>query len=993
MWLLSSHLGIGQEKRRTEGKPFIRNFTPKEYDGESQNWDFYQGKEGLIYVANTGGILEYDGVKWRSFRPTNDGIPLTFSGGPDTFIYVGGTNFIGYLAIDSLGYLEEHSLMEKLPKNYDVGYIRSAYSHDNKVFFSNAHDVIVWDGDTFEVIKSEFDLSMLLPSRDGILVGTSKGVYDLRKEGLKKTNWTYQIQNVRKIIPLKSKQEVICSYSDGVYIKSGNEIERLKGPVYDFLKESYIQNAMTLPNGELCFATKKSGVLITDQSFNPIQILNKSTGLQDDDVKNVFMDRQNNLWLANNRGVSRIDYPFEFSYFDVIEEKLGTVEEIEMFQDDIYLGTFMGTFRLNTVQTEDLLSINPLPTFDVLPGSSVENFALEGFGEYLFFGGDVLSVYDGNSSWVARNRSPRKLLKSALNPDILYAGYGDGFEVLKINIGQVSNVWSVDLPASEYRGIAETPNGDLWLCTLANGVFFIDMDQSFDALSVKHYNKMDGLPSERDNLVYNVHGEIFFTTHQGIFKFDSLSQRFKTDRTFGIEYTDPSRFVYSFNHNGGDRVWLNSYNLRETGLAEKMADGLFQLNLYGFEALNDMQVYDILEDENGVVWFGGSDGLARYEKSDSDFNQEQYNSKVRKVVIAGDRVVFGGHKTKSSKAIFKPYYRDVRFEVAALTYKNTDRPSFQYMLEGYESEWSNWTEESFRVYTNLSEGDYRFKVRARLANGALSEGDEYAFVILPFWFETWIFRYSMIAIIGTFLYLMISFFSKRKLIKKVEEMDAIRRVEKEKDEALIIEKKKGIQAMIEAQEEERQRIAKDLHDGIVQEIGSNIIQWRNLFSKDKVDTNSAIQLINSLENSNGELRALSHQMMPKALSAIGVVSATAGLLETSLEPAGIQYEYEDFGINERLPEAVEIPLYRIAQELIQNIIKHSQAKHVNIQLYKAGDFVNLIVEDNGIGMDEGDFSAGIGLQNIKSRLDPLNGSVNFEQSPQKGTLVTIKIPL
>ena len=212
-------------------------------------------------------------------------------------------------------------------------------------------------------------------------------------------------------------------------------------------------------------------------------------------------------------------------------------------------------------------------------------------------------------------------------------------------------------------------------------------------------------------------------------------------------------------------------------------------------------------------------------------------------------------------------------------------------------------------------------------------------------------------------------------------------------EAIIKEKELSLKAIIEGQEIERTRIARELHDGVVQQIGSVILKSRNLFSKNNlIDEKESQDVLKSLENSNQDLRNISHQMMPRALKELGIISALNDLLEGSLKYVNIEYSLEHFNLKERLPKKIEITIYRITQELINNIIKHSKANQVSVQLFNTNNSVILIVEDDGVGFSSQKNKKGIGLLNISSRLDLVNGDVDFEPSPKSGTLVTIKIP-
>lgn len=217
-----------------------------------------------------------------------------------------------------------------------------------------------------------------------------------------------------------------------------------------------------------------------------------------------------------------------------------------------------------------------------------------------------------------------------------------------------------------------------------------------------------------------------------------------------------------------------------------------------------------------------------------------------------------------------------------------------------------------------------------------------------------------------------------------------RKAQEEKSAILIRSKQEGIKAMIQAQEEERQRIAKDLHDGIVQQLGGLKLGLQKKLNA--TDDSESARLIALLDDSAQELRELSHRMMPRSLKELGLVPALEDMLENSLAMADLEYEFEHYGISERMTESIEITLYRIAQELVNNVIKHSHATRVSIQLFKTGSDIVLVVEDNGRGFKESN-KKGIGLLNISSRLDTVNGMVNFEPSPESGTLATIRIPI
>lgn len=198
------------------------------------------------------------------------------------------------------------------------------------------------------------------------------------------------------------------------------------------------------------------------------------------------------------------------------------------------------------------------------------------------------------------------------------------------------------------------------------------------------------------------------------------------------------------------------------------------------------------------------------------------------------------------------------------------------------------------------------------------------------------------------------------------------------------QQKDQIRHIITAQEKERGRIAKELHDGVVQEIGSVILGIRHDHNKE--------DLLHALENSSRDLRTLSHSMMPKTLHELGLIAASRQMLMAALAYSNIEYTFESFNFDERPSEIIEITLYRILQELVNNLLKHSQANTVSVQFFVIDESIMLVFSDDGIGIDTDSLDEGMGLRNIHSRLEMVAGSVSIEPNEPTGTTFTIRVP-
>jgi signal transduction histidine kinase len=198
------------------------------------------------------------------------------------------------------------------------------------------------------------------------------------------------------------------------------------------------------------------------------------------------------------------------------------------------------------------------------------------------------------------------------------------------------------------------------------------------------------------------------------------------------------------------------------------------------------------------------------------------------------------------------------------------------------------------------------------------------------------------------------------------------------------QKQISIDAFIEGEEKEKVRIGRELHDGIAQEIVGIKLAMQQQHADAK--------LIDELTRISLDIRNISHELMPQTLKEYGLKLAIDDICQKILGPSGIQYEVHSTLPDERLPHKIEITLYRVFQELVHNIIKHSHATEVLVQLRKMSNHILLVVEDNGKGFTD-DNKRGIGISNLKSRIQLLDGNLQYESGDDEGTTAIVRVPL
>ena len=240
------------------------------------------------------------------------------------------------------------------------------------------------------------------------------------------------------------------------------------------------------------------------------------------------------------------------------------------------------------------------------------------------------------------------------------------------------------------------------------------------------------------------------------------------------------------------------------------------------------------------------------------------------------------------------------------------------------------------------------------------------------------------------LVIIINYKRKHQLLQQAKELQEQRIHEMERQHQLV-----AMQSVLQGQEEERSRLARDLHDGVgglLSGIKLSLSGMKGNVYLPEQGAQSLNNVIGQLDHSISELRRVSHNMMPEALIRYGLVEALENYCANINISGGIRVHLQTYGMEERLEQSTEIVLYRIVQELLNNVIKHARASNVLVQLIRKQDRFSLTVEDDGIGFDSKQVNPrlGAGIANVKARADYLGGTVDIHSARGQGTSVNVE---
>lgn len=252
-------------------------------------------------------------------------------------------------------------------------------------------------------------------------------------------------------------------------------------------------------------------------------------------------------------------------------------------------------------------------------------------------------------------------------------------------------------------------------------------------------------------------------------------------------------------------------------------------------------------------------------------------------------------------------------------------------------------------------------------------------------------RNSLIGSLGVFFILSVALSILYFNRNKIKQQNLLQ-------QTIIKQQDLSTKAIIEAEENERSRIASDLHDGVGQlfstvKLNLSGMQEQLVF-KEEYTKASFEKTILLVDESCKEVRNISHQMMPNVLLKMGLISAVRDFIN-KVDERCLKINLDVDGLANRLPTNTETVLYRVIQETINNVIKHAQASVLHIQILRDIDGLSVMIEDNGIGFNSSQIATfkGIGFKNLTTRIKFLKGTLEVDSAPGNGTAISIWLPL
>lgn len=759
----------------------VINFSKQTYKAGSQNWDIRQDSSGRIYIANNEGVLTFDGTYWKLYPLPNKTIVRSIEFGQDNRLYAGGQDEIGYYAPDQNGKLIFTSLKDLLlPSDRDFSDVWDIVCFKGDVFFRSNYKIIRYSNNRMTVhpplsswnfIGLHAGHVIAHDEKTGLLT-YSGGKWETLLDRSKLPNDLF----ISSIAPLSGDTSLITTSGKGLFLLAGNTLTpfRLEHPQVD--NSQNFSSCIVFDRNNILVGTYTNGMYHTDGKGKVIEMFSKKEGLQNSNVRALFLDRDRNIWMGLDNGIDYIAYNNAVTHINPALFNDGGGFSITSFGNRLIFGLSTGIFAVPYQAAGDL-SYTPNQIRPLAGGQTWQVTTVNG---------DLLA---GRDDGFYRIEGDRLILQTRTS------GYWDfkpvsfpGFEgkivggnYFGINLFQKKGDLFIDEgPLSSYNSSARyivIDKSYIWISHPYRGVYKIDPRDS----SVRLYTEKNGLPSTLNNQVYFIRQGLLVATEKGVYEYEPKMDRFIPSERFKPLFGETSIRYLQEDKEGN--IWF--VHEKSPGVLDYSGTKpqLFYLPelkgriLSGFE-----QVYP-LDPEN--VFVGGERGFyhVNYLKYRERIRPIQVHIRSVKAVAETDSVLFGGYYADAhslepmgnAPRIEIPYrWNSFVFEFSSPLFAQHSSIEYSYKLDGFDEEWSPWSGKTDKEYTKLPAGTYTFRIKARSHLNNESPENIYRFTVLPPWYQTTYARvvYVLLIIAAGYFYYK---WQEKKHIRKQE-----RRFEEEK---------------------------------------------------------------------------------------------------------------------------------------------------------------------------------------------------------------------
>lgn len=507
--------------------PFVENFTKSEYNGDNQVWSLTQAKDNTLYFANNHYFLRYNGVKWEKYSLPNKTIIRSVFADGDR-VYCGSYREFGYWKrVDGKMVYFSLSNGKKLFTGSDENEeIWKIFKYKDKIYFQTFNVMFAVSGTTIETIKFPSQISYCYLANNSVYAATVKnGVYKLVGNSFRKMEaWGLTENNVIHGIEENSGQTYIFTKTNGIFSGTEQSLLPWRTAVNSLLKNDAILTAKFINKNTLAVGTALQGLYIIDINTGLYKNINRKNAIKNNAVLALLLDKENDLWMGLDNGVSHIEVNSPVRLFLDSTGILGSVYSLYA-EDDYYLfATNHGVFEY---ENKSLLPV---------PGSQGQVWDIFYNGSKFIIGhNDGTFTYDGHNYSKANSVTGGWRFVKSNHADAYFQGNYLGVAVYN-DINKLENYKMLGTITRPFKNIVQNKPGELWAADSYRGLYRILYNDNFEVTRYENVSQQNNISNDYGVKLFSFKNETLFYLDNSWYEYDRINNKLELNKEFNTSF-------------------------------------------------------------------------------------------------------------------------------------------------------------------------------------------------------------------------------------------------------------------------------------------------------------------------------------------------------------------------------------------------------------------------------------------------------------------------
>ncbi len=771
------------------GLPIVTNYSPNEYHGHFQTWDVVQGKSGLMYFANGDGLMVFDGVNWDFYELPDQQIPRAIAISQSGKLFIGGDNTLGYYETDSVYNLKFVSITDLIPTEFsDYNIIWDIYIKNNIVYARSTKYIFIYEDQNIKAYKIEnSSSSVAVDKNENVFLAYRNILYAIIQDSITEIDFD------KNIYTFLEKNDSIFFYTsdDNIYYLN-EKFEPIFYKKINFNITDVSRSGLIFYNDtSIIFNTFDKGIFLFNLKSELLLNLSQETGLIGDNVYKSYVDNMNNIWVLTNAGISYIEL---FSPIRIVDSRMkidiSHPSFLSFFNESIYTSTGHKLYELKINHDKTIVS-------NEIQEDLTQTWGGVKIGDEFYISSNPRIIRideNGNRKIYGPHENIWSINKVPFSENDYLLGSSVGIFHYKYNGDSLKFEKKIKGHDLNSRNFYFDANNNLWVSHNKDGIYKIKFTDSLTIETKEFYGQEKGLFNTNSIMFFEWKNQLLISTFKTLYvydeKNDSICEFHQITDYFEIK---DKRVLQLISIDSTGDFWFEYYNdnFDSEIFCFREIDGKFvEVNIAAKRLLNFGFIFTSDFSAENII-LATSKGYVFYDKKNEYKYNQPFKALIRKVYFSStDSLLFGGYIFDADSGYLNNFndkhkfvvdykFNNLRFNYAAPFYIYSEKILYRVKLENHDENWSLWTFETKKEYTNLSPGKYTFLVEAKNIYNQVSQTGRFTFYIKHPWYQTFWAYIGYFALFLFFMYLLVKFFTFRlkRHNEKLEELVEQRTIE------------------------------------------------------------------------------------------------------------------------------------------------------------------------------------------------------------------------